>query len=326
MDPIVAGIDIGGSKISIALSTLSGEMISSRRIATDSGSGPAATFEKLSEVLRRLIDEASRHPEAIGVGSPSPIDLERGVIMSPSNLLEWEDFPIVDLLRNRFGIPVQLENDANAAVLGEQNYGAGRGYQNVFYVTVSTGIGGGVIINGELYRGVATAAGEIGHTIIKPDGVRCNCGSIGCLETICGGVHIARRARERLATGEKSMLRDMVGGAQDLSARTVIEALRKGDPLAESIWNETCHFLSIGIANSISLFAPEVVIIGGGIASAGDLLFEQLRERVPSFVSMVPAGLINIVPAALGAESGVFGAVAIASKLVSTKLPSKYAA
>jgi glucokinase len=246
--------------------------------------------------------------------------------MSPSNLLEWSEFPIVDLLGDRFGVPVKLENDANAAAVGEYIYGAGRGHRNIFYLTVSTGIGGGLIIDGELYHGISTAAGEIGHTIIQPEGVLCNCGSRGCLETICSGVHIARRARERLEKGEASILSGMVTNAEFITARTVVDAVRQGDSLATAIWDETCHFLAIGIANAISLLAPEIVIVGGGVAAAGDLLFVQLRERVPHFVSMVPADKINIVPARLGTESGLYGAVAIARELVSPNSVPNYAA
>jgi glucokinase len=246
--------------------------------------------------------------------------------MSPSNLLEWSEFPIVDLLSDRLGVPVKLENDANTAAVGEYRYGAGRGHKNIFYLTVSTGIGGGFIIDGELYHGISTAAGEIGHTIIQPDGIRCNCGSRGCLETICAGVHIARRARERLENGEASMLSGMVSHADAITAQTVVDAVRQGDSLAMAIWDETCYFLAIGIANMITLLAPEIVIVGGGVAAAGDLLFAQLSERVPHFVSMVPASKINIVPAELGTESGLYGAVAIAHELVSSNSRSIYAA
>jgi glucokinase len=325
MKKVVAGIDIGGTNISIAVAETGGEVLSKRKLPTQSSLGPFSALDRMSDALEKMLAEEPSNLEAIGVGSPSPIDVRRGLIMSPSNLLEWSEFPIVDLLKDRFGVPVKLENDANAAAVGECIYGAGRGHKNIFYLTVSTGIGGGLIINGELYHGVSTAAGEIGHTIIQPDGIECNCGSRGCLETICSGVHIARRTRERLENGEASILSSMVSGADLITARTVVDAVRQGDPLATAIWDETCHFLAIGIANVISLVAPEIVIVGGGVASAGDLLFVQLRERVPHFVSMVPPDKINIVPAQLGTESGLYGAVAIARELVFPNSVSIYA-
>jgi len=317
MKKVVAGIDIGGTNISIAVAETGGEVLSKRKLPTQSSLGPFSALDRMSEALEKMLAEEPSNLEAIGVGSPSPIDVRRGLIMSPSNLLEWSEFPIVDLLKDRFGVPVKLENDANAAAVGECIYGAGRGHKDIFYLTVSTGIGGGLIINGELYHGVSTAAGEIGHTIIQPDGIECNCGSRGCLETICSGVHIARRTRERLQNGEASILSAMVSDTDSITARTVVDAVRQGDPLATAIWDETCHFLAIGIANVVTLIAPEIVIVGGGVASAGDLLFVQLRERVPHFVSMVPPDKINIVPAQLGTESGLYGAVAIARELIS---------
>ena len=325
MKKVVAGIDIGGTNISIAVAETGGEVASKRQLPTQSSLGPFSAFDKMSEAIEKMLAEEPFDLEAVGVGSPSPIDVRKGLIMSPSTLLDWSEFPIVDLLNDRFGVPVKLENDANAAAVGEYIYGAGRGYRNIFYLTVSTGIGGGIIIDGNLYHGISTAAGEIGHTIIQPDGIRCNCGSRGCLETICAGVHIARRARERLENGEASILSGMVSDIDSITARTVVDAVQQGDPLATAIWDETCHFLAIGIANVITLVAPEIVIVGGGVAAAGDLLFVQLRKRVPHFVSMVPADKINIVPARLGTESGLYGAVAIARELISPNSRSIYA-
>jgi glucokinase len=310
----------------MAIAETGGEVLSKLQLPTQSSLGPLSALDKMSEALEKMLAEGPYDLEAIGVGSPSPIDVRKGLIMSPSNLLEWSEFPIVDLLNSRFDVPVKLENDANAAAIGEYIYGAGRGYRNIFYLTVSTGIGGGLIIDGNLYHGISTAAGEIGHTIIQPDGILCNCGSRGCLETISAGVHIARRARERLEKGETSILSGMMSNPDSITARTVVDAARQRDPLATAIWDETCHFLAIGIANVITLVAPEIVIVGGGVAAAGDLLFVQLRERVPRFVSMVPADEINIIPAQLGTESGLYGTLAIARELVSPNSLSIYAA
>ena len=309
---VVAGVDIGGTKISIAVAHASGAIIAMRRVPTHAEAGPLQALDSVTSVLNGLISETSYPLLAIGVGSPAPIDVERGLILSPSNLRSWVEFPVVELLEERFGVPVVLENDANAAAVGEHIYGAGRGCQNVLYITVSTGVGGGLIIGGELYRGVATGAGEIGHTIVLPDGYRCNCGSVGCLETVSSGYHIARRVKDRLRAGEQSLIRKMVKDLDEVTARVVVDAVEERDSLAVAVWDEACRFLAIGIANAITLIAPEVVIVGGGVASAGDLLFDPLREQVPGFVSMIPAEFIRIVPAELGTESGVHGAVALA--------------
>ncbi len=315
MNEVLAGIDIGGTKIAVALASLSGEKIAARRLPTQVEIGAYAITETILQAIRKMLDEHQVELVAVGIGCPSPLDIEKGLVMSPSNLQDWDNFPIVKLFGERFNVPVALDNDANTAALGELVYGAGRGYQNIIYITVSTGIGGGIIINGEIFHGVSAGAGELGHTIVKPDGIRCNCGSVGCLETICAGIHIARCARERLAGGESSLLNEMAANIGEVTAKTVVEAVRRKDKLAVEIWEETCRFLAIGIANSISLLAPEAVIIGGGIAAAtGDMLFAPLRRLLPQFVSMIPAEKINVLPAELGSESGVCGALVLVKK------------
>ncbi|MBC7901102.1 MAG: ROK family protein [Saprospiraceae bacterium] len=316
MIEVIAGIDIGGTKIAIALEKLNGERIAVRRLPTGVENGPYSIIETVLRTIDEMLAETGARLVSIGICCPSPLDVENGLIMSPSNLMDWENFPIVKLFQDRFGVAVVLENDANAAALGEHVYGAGSGYRNIVYVTVSTGIGGGIIINGEIYHGVNTAAGEMGHTIVQPDGTRCNCGSVGCLETICSGTHIARRTRERLAFGEPSLINDLAESGE-VTAEMIVEAVRQKDRVAVEIWEETCHFLAIGIGNIITLLAPEAVVIGGGIASAGGLLFMPLRRLVPQFVSMLPAEKINIMPAELGSESGVCGALVLAKRAYS---------
>lgn len=323
MTDVIAGIDIGGTKIAIALEKLNGERVAVRRLPTRVENGPYSIIETVLRTIEEMLAECSAKLVSIGICCPSPLDVENGLVMSPSNLLDWNNFPIVKLFRDRFGVSVVLENDANAAALGEHVYGAGRGYRNIVYVTVSTGIGGGIIINGEIYHGINTAAGEMGHTIAQPGGTLCNCGSAGCLETICSGMHIARRARERLAVEEPSLIRDLAANGE-VTAETVVEAVRQNDRIAVEIWEETCHFLAIGIGNIVTLLAPEAVVVGGGIAAAGDLLFTPLRRLVPQFVSMIPAEKINIVAAELGNESGVRGALVLAKRAYSKTY--KYAA
>jgi glucokinase len=319
---VVAGIDIGGTKIAVALENLSGKRIDARQLPTRVEIGPDAVIEAVSQMLTEMLEENRVRLGSIGIGCPAPLDLEKGLVMAPSNLPDWKEFPIVRLFAERFKVPVVLDNDANTAALGEYNYGAGRGYRNIVYVTVSTGIGGGIILNGEIFHGVSAGAGELGHAIVQSDGgVRCNCGSTGCLETICAGVHIARRARERLAAGDPSLMNDLAANAGEVSAKTVVDAVRRNDKLAIEIWDETCRFLAIGIGNFITLLAPEAVIVGGGIATAaGELLFEPLRRLIPNYVSMIPKDKINILPAELGGESGVAGALALARKAYSNTL------
>ena len=316
MNKVIAGIDIGGTKTAIALENSFGERVAARTLPTQTDA--FAMIGQISDSIDAMLNENQAELTAVGIACPSPLDIENGLVMSPSNLRDWANFPIVKLFKDRFNVPVVLENDANTAALGEYVHGAGRGFQNIIYVTVSTGIGGGIILNDEIYHGVGAGAGELGHTIVQPDGFPCNCGSIGCVETICAGVHIARRAQEKLANGAVSLMNEMVADINEVSAKTVVEAARRGDQLAVEIWDETCKFLAIGIANAITLLAPEAVVIGGGIAAAtGEMLFAPLRQLIPKYVSMIPADKIVILSAELGSESGVCGALVLAKKAVS---------
>jgi glucokinase len=316
MKEVVAGIDIGGTKIAVALEALDGAKIANRQMPTRSNA--FETIKRIFDSMSEMLEENHAKLISIGIGCPSPLDIEKGLVMSPSNLRDWDNFPIFKLFKERFNVPVVLENDANTAALGEYVYGAGRGFQNIVYVTVSTGIGGGIILGGEIFHGVGAGAGELGHTIVQPDGVQCNCGSRGCVETICAGVHIARRAKEKLANGEPSLMNEIAANIDEVTAKTVVEAVRRGDKLAVEIWDETCFYLAIGIANAITLLAPEAVVIGGGIAAAtGEMLFAPLRQLIPKYVSMIPANKIIILPAELGNESGVRGALVLAKKAIS---------
>ncbi|MEP6924059.1 MAG: ROK family protein [Pyrinomonadaceae bacterium] len=317
MGEVVAGIDIGGTKIAIALETLEGVRVASERIPTQVEIGPYPIVENVMRIMEEMIENNHVRLVSIGIGCPGPLDIESGLILSPSNLPNWNKFPIVELFEKRFKVPTVLDNDANTATLGEYIYGAGRGYNNLVYITVSTGIGGGIVINGEIIHGVGAGAGELGHTIIMPDGIPCKCGSTGCLETICSGLSIARRAKERLASGEPSLLRQLSGHTNEVTTEMVVEAVRKGDKLASEIWAETCHYLAIGIGNMITLLAPEAVIIGGGVATAGELLLKPLRSLLKQYVTMVPMEKVAVLQATLGSESGVCGALVIAKQAYS---------
>jgi glucokinase len=309
---VVAGIDIGGTKIAVALESHAGDRVAADRLPTQVELGPESNLVNISKTLEKMLSETNSDLSAIGVVSPGPIDIERGLILSPINLLGWDEFPIVEKLEKRFSVPVSFDNDANAAGLGEYFYGAGRGFKDVFYVTISTGIGGAIICNGQIYHGVDASAGEVGHTVVKQGGVRCRCGVEGCLETIASGLSIARRMKEKLAQGNGNVGENL----SEITAETVVEAVRKGDRTACDIWAETVRYLGIGIGNAITLIAPEAVIIGGGVASAGELLLEPLRREIAKNVSMMPIEKVKILQASLGSESGVCGALMLAQKAV----------
>lgn len=306
------GIDIGGTKIATALSTREGRVVGLRRLPTRVERGPEAILDELVRHLKSVCDEAGVRPLAVGVGCPGQPDRERGLIMSPVNLPGWDEFPVFASLEKRLGAPVAFDNDANLAALGEHAYGAARGLEDIFYLTISTGVGGAVIVNNRLVRGLSAGAGELGHYTIEPEGPLCGCGARGCLNVLCSGPAIVRRARQRLARGDQAALASPLARHAELTAKEVAEAAADGDPLAREVWDETIHYLSMGISATIAVLAPQAVIVGGGVAQTGALLLDPLRESVRARVRNVPAELIRIEAAALGPDSGVYGALELA--------------
>lgn len=307
-DQCVAGIDIGGTKIALAVADLEGRVLEKTRFpARTRERGPHAIMEEALAGVERLLGQTGSRLMAVGVGCAGPLDRRRGLILSPPNLPGWDEFPIVKLVEERLGVPVLLDNDANAAALGEHRYGAGRGYQHLIYITQSTGIGGGVIVRGRLVHGVSDGAGEVGHMTVLPDGPECGCGGRGCLEALCSGTALARRVRERLATGEVSALSAL--SPSEVTGRAVAEAAHAGDAVASQVWDEMIHYLAVGVGNLFNVLAPEAVVIGGGVSEAGEQLFVPLRERVRERVRMLPPEKINILQASLGGDSALHGAV-----------------
>jgi glucokinase len=303
----VAGIDIGGTKIALALAAHDGRIIKGTRFLTRVEEGPHHILDRALTEIERMLEETGARLTAVGVGCGGPLDRKTGLILSPPNLPGWDEFPLVSLVEGRLGVPTLLDNDANAAALGEHRYGAGRGFDDLIYITISTGIGGGIIIGGELVRGVSDGAGEIGHMTVLPEGPACGCGARGCLEALCSGTSIARRARERLASGVESSLSPM--NDWQVTAQAVAKAARDGDALALEIWRGTVHHLSVGINNLFNMLAPEAIVVGGGVSLAGDQLFGPLRREVRARNRMLPPEKIVILQASLSGDSGIHGAV-----------------
>ncbi len=317
---VVAGIDIGGTKIAVSIQTLEGIRESSFRLPTETDIEPQALLEKVFEKIESELLTLNLELLAIGIGCPGPLDIKNGLVLSPTNLQNWIEFPLVQIVKDRFGVPTVLDNDANAAALGECYFGAGKGVENVLYVTVSTGIGGAIICEGKIHHGVGASAGEIGHTVVNAEGEFCLCGTRGCLETIGSGKSIVRNMRERMAAGEKSTLNFRNADRSDITTEMVVEAVKTGDKLASSVWDEACRFLAIGIGNAITTFAPNAVIIGGGVAQAGDLLFKPLMFYLNQNVNMLPLEEVSIIPASLRGESGVLGAAKMAELLAAPQI------
>ncbi|WP_294351191.1 ROK family protein [uncultured Clostridium sp.] len=310
MKKYVIGIDLGGTKISTALSTFEGEVVEKVVIPTNAKEGEIPVLNRIIGTVESVLEQAKvdvAEVETIGIGSPGPLDAKKGVIISTPNL-PFKDFNVTKPLMDKFDVPVYLDNDANVATIGEFMFGAGKGKSNVVYFTVSTGVGGGAVLNGNIYRGNTCNALEIGHTTVAPNGPRCNCGNVGCLEAVASGTAIGKRGMEAVATNVETSLKSY----EKVTSYEVFKEAEKGDQVAKDIVEDALNYLGIGVANAVSIFDPEVIIIGGGVTQVGDILFNKVREVVKKrcFKSMVEA--CEIVPAGLGTDAGVIGAVALA--------------
>ena len=314
----IIGVDLGGTKISAGALTEDGAHAHGMRsIATQAELGAEGVVDRIIGLIEGVILDtinetgASRKDfRGIGVGAPGPLDREKGIVVVAPNL-GWRDFPLSDRITKRLGLPVNLDNDANCATVGEWWLGAARGGTNVVGITIGTGIGGGLILNGELYHGSSDVAGEIGHTTIDVNGRHCKCGNYGCLEAYASGPAIATRAREALVREDTaSLLPSMVDGQLDrLTAEVVYDAAKRGDGLANEIVRDTARYLGAGIATLLNVINPDVIVVAGGVTRAGEALFGPLRTeaRRRAFKPAVEAA--RIVPAELPGTAGVVGAV-----------------
>lgn len=306
----VIGIDLGGTKISGAVANFKGDMISQYTIPTKAEEGKEAVLQRIITVVEKVIEESNVDKEkivSIGIGSPGPLDAKKGMIITTPNL-PFENFNIVQPLVDKFNIPTYLDNDANAAAIGEYAFGAGKGTDNMVFITVSTGIGGGAILNGKIYRGNTCNALEIGHMTLEKDGPRCNCGNYGCAEALASGTAIAKAAREQVENGINTSLSNY----EKITAYEVFREAEKGDTVAQNVLNKALNYLGICVANIITSFDPEIVIIGGGVSKGGNIVFEKVNEVVKERCFKAMWESTKIVPAALGTDAGVKGAVALA--------------
>jgi glucokinase len=307
----VLAIDIGGTKLAAGVVDTDGRMLSRGEVPTLATEGLEPVLGRIVGLGRELLSRpeiAGVRVQRIGVGCAGPVDIKAGLVFRPPNLPGWTRVPLTDHLQRSLGLPTVLENDANAAALGEFRYGAGKGARSIFYITVSTGIGGGIILDGKVWHGLKDAAGEVGHMTVCPDGPICGCGNRGCLEAMSSGPSIARRARETVAAGRQTRLSEI---SKPTSA-DVVRLAQDGDPVAGEVWAEAVKYLGIGVAAVITILAPERVVIGGGVTKAGDYLFRPLREQVRQRVKLVPVESVPILPAALGPDVGILGAAAVA--------------
>ncbi len=307
----VLGIDIGGTKMAVGVATPEGKLLASDRILTTVGEGPGAALGRLIDLCRRVIARSGEPVAVAGVGCVGPLDQKGGLVLSPVNLPGWDRVPLVQTIREALNAPVFLDNDANAAAMGEHRFGAGRGVANMIYLTISTGVGGGIIIDNHLYQGESGNAGEVGHMSVDFNGRPCGCGNIGCIEQYASGTAIVKRMREALEApgGNKSVLRDLA--ADEITTKAVIDAAEAGDMTAKRVWDETILALGTALASFIHIFNPRRIVLGGGVTNAGEHLLGPLREATRKRTVRPMMDIVDIVQAELGHDVGIFGAIAV---------------
>ncbi len=314
----ILGVDLGGTNIVVGCAPASGGAIRAVRTEpTHAEEGADAVTARIVRMLDATMAETMADTgipreafAGIGIGSPGPLDRETGVVLMTPNL-GWTNYPLRDRVSHATGLPASLDNDANCATLGEWWMGAAQGARHVIGLTIGTGIGGGLILDGALYHGATGIAAELGHISIEANGRRCNCGNYGCLEAYASGPAIATRAREALGGDEQSLLPTMVNGdLSRITAQTVYEAAEQGDQVARDVVRDTAQFLGVGVASLVNIFNPEVVVIAGGVTHAGEALFEPLRAEVRRRAFKAATSVCRIVPGQLPGTAGVAGAIA----------------
>ena len=312
-DVVALALDIGGTKLAAGVVTGDGRVLSRAVIPALATEGPWSMIERHVDLGRQVVREAGMdwaQIAGIGIACGGPLDPDNGIIQSPPNLPGWDRIPLVDTVSERLGLPAAVENDATAGALAEWWFGAGRsrGVDDLVYLTISTGVGGGLVLGGQLYTGVAGNAGELGHLTVIYDGRQCGCGRRGCLEAYASGTNIRARAREAIAAGETSSL----DALPSFSAKEVAEQARAGDPLAARIWDETMAMLGSGVANILDIFNPKLVVLGGGVTRVGDQLLVPVREAALRDAMEPARRSAEIVLTELGANHDVTSAAVVA--------------
>jgi len=317
-DGLVIGVDIGGTKVAAGVVDPSGEIVCQSRnpmVSNDgAGNGLAAVTKAIEKASAQAVAATGPHNLIHGVGicSPGPLDPKAGIVINPPNLPCWRNFPLAAEVARIYRVRVKLDNDANAAGLAEALWGAARGYKNVFYVTLGTGIGTGILMDGQIYHGRTGAAAEGGHMSIDYKGPHCGCGKPGCIEVLASGPAIAKRARAKLESGRSSSLLDLAGGKiERVTSEMVGRAQAAGDQVATEVVKETIELLSVWFGNIVDLLEPDVMVVGGGVSSMLKPFFPEIQDRLPSFCVNQRCREIPLVSARYGEDAGIAGGAAL---------------
>lgn len=316
MSELIVGVDLGGTNTKTAVVTRDRRVLAKDSRPSQAEGGPDAVMRVMVESIDAALKQAGASRSdvlAAGFGAPGPMNWQTGIVYCPPNLPGWKDVPLAAEMQKRLGFPCFVDNDANVACYGEFWLGAGQGAENVVLLTLGTGVGGGIIVFGQLLRGIDGTAGEIGHLKVMRGGRLCGCGSRGCLEAYGSVTGMVRTAVEGIDQGRQTVLIEMAkGDISKITGKTISEAVAAGDEFATWVMTETATWLGLGISSIVNLLNPEKVILSGGMIAAGEALFEPIRATVKANSFEVPARRAKIVPAGLGADSGVIGAAGVA--------------
>ena len=313
-EAMTIGVDIGGTKVAAGLVNSTGE-ISHKTRAPMVATGDAATgFAAVKAAVDAVFSGAVT---GIGLCSPGPLDPKTGVVLNPPNVPCWRNYPLAAEVERVFGVPARVDNDANAAGLAEALWGAGVGYTNVFYATLGTGIGTGIVIDRKIYHGRTGSAAEGGHMTIDYHGPQCPCGKRGCIETLASGPNIARGARARLTP--TSRIVQLAGSLEQVRSEHVGQAFREGDAVATEVLTETAHLLTVWLGNIVDLLEPDVIVVGGGVAELMSSFFDSISKNLPHWSINQRAGEIPLLMARYGADAGIAGAGALCRPAANTR-------
>lgn len=314
MTAAYASVDLGGTNIKGVLATAEGKILAAKSAPTLSHEGPERVIERIAALVEELGRQVQSRPQALGMAIPGLVDRVRGVTKFLPNLpTQWRDVPVRDLLSPRLGCPVYLLNDVRTATLGELTFGHGRTARTMAFFALGTGIGGGVAIDGKLRLGPLGAAGELGHQTILPDGPRCGCGNLGCLETLASGPAIAAEGVRLMQSGLAPRLFEILNGDSGrITTKEMAAAAEAGDANVRDAILRAARFLGIGVANVVVVIHPEIVVLGGGVAQIGDLLFDTVRQTIRERIGMFPTDGVRVLPSALGENAGALGGIALA--------------
>jgi glucokinase-like ROK family protein len=321
----VVGVDFGASHLSILIADLGINILEELEIPINIKDGPKICIDQANHLLHDLLKKVGKELSvvlAIGVGVPGPIVSEAGMVLAPPIMPGWDRFPIRNTLEKMWGCPISLSNDSELGVLGEWAAGAGRGEQYLAYIKIGTGIGAGLLLDGQIYRGVTGSAGEIGHLTIEENGPLCGCGNHGCLEAIAGGTAIALQAQDTVRKGQRTQL-SSIKPVEAITARDVASAARLGDLAAQQILTRAGTYVGIAIAGMVNMFNPGMVIIGGGVAQSGDILLEPIRLAVQKRSLPAATRAVRITTAMLGRRSSSMGAIIQAITIASRQVAER---